>query len=74
MLTDDRIACIILARSAARIEDIERWIRAHSGVVECEVVVLIRQVTNPKTLDRLIDSGAGREPPTLAIGPGSPDR
>ena len=62
LLTDDRIGCVILARSAARIEEIERWIHGQPGDVDCELVVLIRQVAYPETFDRLIASMPGIDP------------
>ncbi len=56
MLTEDRLGCVLIARSAARVEGIERWIRAQPGVVDCELAVMVRQVVYPETFDRLIAS------------------
>ena len=62
MLTEDRLGCVIIARSAARMEGIERWIRRQPGVLDCELAVMIRQVVYPETFDRLLASMPGNAP------------
>ncbi len=44
----------VLCPSAARVEDLERFVRGHRGVLGCELLTLIRTVSFPETFDRLL--------------------
>jgi DNA-binding Lrp family transcriptional regulator len=52
---------IVLAPSAAGVEDVERFARALPGVAGLEVYTMVRMLSFPATFDRLLaEAGAGR--------------
>jgi DNA-binding Lrp family transcriptional regulator len=48
----------VIAESAARVEDVEAWVHRAPGVRSHEAATLIRVLTFPETIDRLIAAGA----------------
>lgn len=44
----------VLARSAARVEELESWVRDFPGVERHEAVTMIRMVSFPETFDRIV--------------------
>ncbi len=55
-IAEDRGSYFVIARSAARVEEFERWIRGCPGVVSHEVYTLVRLISFPATFDRLMTS------------------
>ncbi len=56
MLSDDVGIYYLLGGSAARVEELERWVRDAPGVVEVEALTLVRLHAFPRTIDRLLNA------------------
>jgi DNA-binding Lrp family transcriptional regulator len=50
----------VLGRSAARLEDLEAWVRGSPGVISHEALTMVRVLSYPETFDRLLADEAAR--------------
>ena len=56
VLPDTSGSYFVVVPSAARVEELERWVRESPGVETVEALTLVRLVSFPDTFDRLIDT------------------
>jgi DNA-binding Lrp family transcriptional regulator len=60
VLPDTVGSYFVLGRSAARVEELEAWVRESPGVVSHEAYTMVRVFSYPETFDRLLADEAAR--------------
>ncbi len=68
-LPDTYASYFVVAQSAARIDEIESWVRGQSGIVTEETLVMSRILSFPDSFDRLLAEGPTEPRPPTGRGP-----